>query len=100
MPGEHQVTLSSEVTDMVFTYLRRAFLNPVSTGETSYILAEAESSHDGEYMQGHYMLTIADCSRTIHLHFELYTVRDRRRSLAKINLLVETLTQFRDALKR
>jgi hypothetical protein len=100
MPGEYHVTKSSEVTNMVFAFRKRVFLNPISTGYTSFILAEAESSHDGEYQLGHYMLTIADCYRRIELHFSLCSRRDRRRSLAKIDLLIATLTRFRDALKR
>jgi len=43
----------------LFSFRKRVFLNPVSTGHTSYILAEVESSRDGEYKWGHYMLTIA-----------------------------------------
>lgn len=85
---------------MVFTYRKRVFLNPVSTGSTSYILAEVESSHGGYNTVGHYMLTIADCYRHIRIHFELYTVRDRRRALNKINLLIDVLTHFRNALKK
>ena len=51
----------------LFSLRKRVFLNPVSTGQTSYILAEVESSRDGEYKWGHYMLTIADCRRHIQL---------------------------------
>jgi hypothetical protein len=83
-----------------FSFRKRAFLNPVSTGHTSYILAETESSRDGEYRWGHYMLTIADCRRRIQLEFFLGTKRARRLSLAKINLLIDILTAFRDALKK
>ena len=79
-------------------FRKRVFLNPTSTGNTSYILAEAESSQNGEYKWGHYMLTIADCRRRIQLEFFLGTRRARRISLAKINLLIDVLTQFRDAL--
>jgi hypothetical protein len=53
----------------IFCYRKRVFLAPVSTGHTSYILAEAESTRDGEYKWGHYMLTIADCRRRIQLEF-------------------------------
>ncbi|HEU4713939.1 MAG TPA: hypothetical protein VFS76_20400 [Pyrinomonadaceae bacterium] len=44
------------------------------------------------------MLTIADCRRRIQLEFFLGTKRARRTSLAKINLLIEMLTRFRDVL--
>ncbi len=81
-----------------FSFRTRAFLNPVSTGDTSYILAETESSRDGEYRWGHYMLTIADCRRRIQLEFFLGSKQARRRSLTKINLLIDILTSFREAL--
>lgn len=81
-----------------FRYRKRAFLSPTSTGFTSYVLAEVESSGGGEYRCGHYMLTLADCRRRIDLEFCLSTALRRRQSLAKINLLVEVLSTFRAAL--
>ena len=81
-----------------FNLRKRVFLNPVSTGHTSYILAEAESSRGGEYKWGHYMLTIADCRRRIQLEFFLGTKTARRISLKKIDLLIDVLTRFRDTL--
>lgn len=82
----------------IFTFRKRSFLSPISTGHTSYILAETESSRNGEYKWGNYLLTIADCRRRILLEFFLGTKNDRRISLRKINLLIEVLTRFRDAL--
>ena len=82
----------------LFTFRKRLFLNPTSTGHTSHILAEVESSRDGEYKWGHYMLTIADCRRHIQLEFFLGTKTARRISLKQINLLIDVLTRFRDAL--
>jgi len=81
-----------------FLYRKRVFLTPMSTGQTSYVFAEVESSDGGEYKWGHYMLTIADCRRRIQLEFFLGTKQARRRSLRKINLLIDVLTRFRDAL--
>ena len=75
------------------------FLSPISTGFTSYIYAEAEDSDKGEYKLGNYMLLIADCRRRIELEFFLGTKRHRRQSIAKADLLVKTLTDFREALK-
>src|SRR5215510_13167380 len=80
-------------------YRRRVFLASISTGHTSYILAEAESSRGGEYKWGHYMLTMADCRRRIQLEFFLGTLRARRESLRKIDLLMKQLEQFRTALR-
>ena len=82
----------------IFSHRKRVFLNPISTGHTSYIFAEVESCRGGEYKWGHYMLTIADCRRRIQLEFFLGTKLARRRSLQKINLLIDVLTRFRDAL--
>ena len=79
-------------------FRKRVFLASVSSGHTSYILAEVESSRGGEYKWGHYMLTIADCRRRIELEFFLGTMRARRESLRKLDLLLSVLTSFRSRL--
>jgi hypothetical protein len=83
-----------------YVYRKRIFLSPISSGFTSYVFAEAESSDGGEYKQGNYMLILADCRRRIELEFFLGTARHRRQSLAKIDLLLEVLNSFRSALSR
>ena len=83
-----------------FTYRRRLFLAPVSTGFTSHVLAEVESSCNGENDGGHYMLTLADCHRSVQFEFFLGNARARRQSLAKMDLLLRVLTAFREALFR
>lgn len=82
----------------IISFRRRSFLNPVSTDQTSYVHAVVESSRDGEYPWGTNMLTIADCRRSVQLEFFLGTRRSRRVSLAKIDLLINILTRFRNAL--
>ena len=82
----------------LFTLRKRLFLSPASTGHTSHILVEVESSRDGEYQWGTNMVTIADCRRRVQLEFFLGTKRQRRTALAKINLLIKVLTAFREAL--
>ena len=79
-------------------FRKRVFLASISTGHTSYILAEVESSRGGENKWGHCMLTIADCRRRIQLEFFLGTVRARRESLRKLDLLLNVLGSFRKAL--
>ena len=81
-----------------FLLRKRMFLASVSSGTTSFILAEVESSRGGEYKWGHYMLTIADCRRRIQLEFFLGSVRARRESLRKVDLLLKVLGSFRNAL--
>ena len=83
-----------------FTYRKRVFLASVNTGFTSYVFAEVESSCNGKFEGGHYMLTIADCRRSIRLEFFLGNELARRQSLAKIDLLLKILNGFRAALFR
>ncbi len=83
-----------------FSYRKRTFLTPVSSGIASYVLAEVESSDDGTYKCGHNMITLADCRRQIELEFFLGTPRDRKRSLAKIDLLLDVFGAFRTALEK
>lgn len=85
---------------MAFTYRKRTFLDPASTGTASYILAEVEDSRNGEYPWGHYMLTIADCRRRIQLEFFLGKPKSRRQSLAKFKLLQNILNEFGEALTK
>jgi|SRR5687767_3598685 len=79
-------------------YRKRTFLASISTGHTSYILTEVESSRGGEYKWGTCMVTIADCRRRIQLEFFLGTVRARRESLRKLDLLLNVLSSFRKVL--
>src|ERR1043166_5183692 len=82
----------------IFSHRKRAFLNSISTGHTSYIFTDDDSRRGREYKWRIYMLTTADCRRRIQLEFFLGTKLARRRSLQKINLLIDVLTRFRDAL--
>ena len=79
-------------------FRKRVFLASISTGHTSYVLAEVESSRGGEYKWGTCMVTIADCRRRIQLEFFLGTVRARRESLRKLDLLLKVLSSFRKVL--
>ena len=83
---------------MADAFRKRKFLNPVSTGQTSFIDAVVETSFNGSDNLINCLITIADCKRIIQLEFLLANKEHRRRSLAKINLLLDTLTGFRDAL--
>ena len=81
-----------------YTFRKRTFLNPESTNTTSHILAYVETSHSGEQKWGGNMIIIADCHRSVAFEFCLGNAEHRRLSLKKINLLIETFTNFRDAL--
>lgn len=81
-----------------FVFRKRAFLNPRSSLETSYVQAVVESSHDGEHAWGANVLTIADCHKAINLEFCLGNARTRKAALFKVNLLLKVLTAFRASL--
>lgn len=85
---------------MRFTFRKRSFFNPASADQDSYIHAVVSDSNKGGDKWASNMVTIADCHRRVQLEFFLGTKQARRLSIAKINLLIETLMRFRDALKR
>src|ERR1044072_1250261 len=83
-----------------YAFSKRAFLNPASTHLTSCIQAYVQTGQDGPDKWGDNMVLIADCKRVVQLEFFLGTKRSRRVSLAKIDLLIDVLTQFRAALAK
>jgi len=82
-----------------FSYRKRRFLSPVSSNTSSYIYAAVEPSQGGAFDACHCSLAIADCHRQIDLEFSLLTSRQRRHSLAKADLLIRVLMEFRAALE-
>jgi len=82
----------------IYAFVKRAFLNPASTRLTSYIEAHVETGHEAPYKWGDNMVIMADCKQVIKLEFFLGAKQARRISLAKINLLIDVLTRFREAL--
>lgn len=81
-------------------YAKRVFLNPISDGAPAFIQAVADSSDQGKYVLGNYLLIVADCDRRIMLEFSLGNARARKKSRAKIQRFVNVVTGFRDALIR
>jgi hypothetical protein len=80
------------------TYRKRVFLNPISVSAPSFIQAIADSSDEGTYLLGNYVLIIADCDRRIMLEFCLANAAQRKMSLAKIDRLLKVVNEFRDAV--
>lgn len=83
-----------------YKYIRREFLNaaPADLVHTSYVLAHIEDSDNGSNAHGANVLNIADCKRVTTFEFYLGTQQARDSSIAKINLLLEVLGEYRDAL--
>jgi hypothetical protein len=80
-------------------YRKRVFLNPISVSAPSFIQAVADSSDEGTYMLGNYVLIIGDCHRNIMLEFGLANPMLRKMSLAKIDRLAKVVNEFREALR-
>ena len=82
-----------------YKYLRREFLNaaPADLVHTSYVLVHVEDRENGTNPHGSNVLNIADCKR-VTLDFYLGNQAARDSSIAKINLLLEVLGEFRDGL--
>src|SRR5687768_11083258 len=94
IPGESHVTVSSEAINMA--YRKRIFLNPISDGAPAFIQAVADSSDNGSYLLGNYLLIIADCDRRIKLEFTLSSKHARRKARAKVDRLAAVVNAFRD----
>jgi hypothetical protein len=81
-------------------YAKRIFLNPIKDGAPAFIQAVADSSDNGSYLLGNYLLIIADCERRITLEFPLASKYLRKRNLAKADRLVQVVNDFRAALAK
>src|SRR5689334_1400726 len=79
-------------------YRKRAFLDPISTGDPSFVFAVADSSEGGTKADGNYVLTLADWERIIELDFPLTSPRLLRQSLRRIRLLAEIVNRFKDTI--
>ncbi|HET8669297.1 MAG TPA: hypothetical protein VFM05_01365 [Candidatus Saccharimonadales bacterium] len=77
-------------------YRKRVFLNPNSLSAPSFIQAVADSSDEGTYLLGSYVMIIGDCHRNVMLEFSLANPQQRKISLAKIDRLAKVVNEFRD----
>jgi hypothetical protein len=82
----------------------RRFLNVLGYSAGAYILATVEDSskHQDDEDRWPYVdidLTLADCGRVVSFDFDLGSRGSRRNSLRKIDIMIDTLTAFREALK-
>lgn len=77
-------------------YRKRIFLNPISDGAPAFIQAVADSSDDGSYVLGNYLLIVTDCERRIMLTFPLSSKKARAKARAKIDRLAAVVNKFRE----
>ena len=79
-------------------YRKRAFLDPISTGDPSFVFAVADSSDGGTKADGNYVLTLSDFEHIIELDFPLTSPRLLRQSVRRANLLAEIVNRFKDTI--
>jgi hypothetical protein len=78
----------------------RKFLNLQGFNAGAYILAEVEdsSASDDDRPYVDVNLTLADCSRSVSFDFDIGSAPARRNSLRKLNVMIDSLLEFREAL--
>ena len=83
-----------------YTFRQRTFLNPESTNTTFHILVLSNLHAMARTSGAATLLILADCHRSVEFKFCLGNAEHRRLSPKKINLMIDTLSGFRDALTR
>lgn len=93
-------------------YYARKFLNPPRVNGGAYLLAsitkhfykgrlnKRTGKMSKDSIERDIQFTIADCSRIINLDLEFYGKRDAKQNLKKLDILVDTLIEFRKAYKK
>lgn len=79
-------------------YRKRVFLDPISTGDPSFVFAVADSSEGGTKVDGNYVLTLSDWEKIIELDFPLTSPRLLQQSLRRVGLLANVVNRFRDKI--
>lgn len=77
-----------------YTTSKRLWLNPKNSEDTGAV--HWNVCADSYYLSGDF--SIWDCSRKITLNFGIYNEKDAIDRAKKINMLIESLEAFRDAL--
>lgn len=81
---------------------KRKWLNPRNSEDNGWISYSVRNYWDAEYNKKgsvHADFMLADCSRTITLAFGAYTPKGFDMRLRKVDLLIESLLEFRDKME-
>lgn len=73
----------------------RKWLNPAGSSHSGYIVARVSNDDGYRYAS----LKIADCSRIINLSIDTDGKKERRASVRKLNILIDTLVKLRNAVE-
>jgi len=85
---------------------KREFINKPGHHSMAHIIASiVKSNHGNENIEEgdswvEIDLSLADCSRTINLSIDYGNKEERDNSLYKVDVLINTLTDFRSALEK
>lgn len=83
-----------------FRYYRRSFLNRPGHHATAFIYATVPCTKPDDDEDTCYpTLTIADCSRSISLSIDCESEDAMNNSLYKLDMLITSLTEFREAVR-
>lgn len=77
------------------TLRRRKWLNPISSNNTGLVQYKVIKDKDGGVDSN---FAVQDCSRKITLDFYTYTPKDVKEALVKVDILYESIKEFREAL--
>ncbi len=79
----------------------REFLNLPNESAGAYIIASVDNDCDGKdkHCWHNASFDISDCNRVISLYFGMSSYKERKNSFHKIELLIDTLIDFREAMK-
>lgn len=85
-------------------FSKREFLNLPGHHSMANIVASITNEREENIEKGERWidihLGIADCNRTISLAIDYYSKEDRDNALHKVDTLINTLTEFREALEK
>jgi len=82
---------------MNYRFYRREFLNNPGHHSTGHILAYVEETTVEKNWSGDINFTLADCNRQINLSFDIDDAEERANSLYKMDLIIKSLQEFREA---
>jgi hypothetical protein len=76
----------------------REFLNKPGFHSVGYILCSVEQTDKEESLPGYAQLMIGDCNRHISIDIDIATEEDRDNTLYKLDLLIDSLNKFKEAI--
>lgn len=82
-----------------YRYYRREFLNSPGFHSTAFILATVERTRPRDAGCAYVTFELSDCWRKLSLSIDSDDPETRANDLAKLDLVIETLMQFRRAVR-